>query len=103
MVPEAGSNEGAIRHLTRRAVDGRPCNVLLITMQSSVSFNAEVARSLGGPEWLCERRLVALERFAESPPPAVDEDLWRYSSISDLDLDSYGQSGQSPEPSRTPT
>ncbi|HLN05114.1 MAG TPA: Fe-S cluster assembly protein SufD [Acidimicrobiales bacterium] len=62
-------------------------------MQSPVSFTAEAARSLNGPEWLAERRLGALERFAASPPPAVDEDLWRYGRISELDLETYVPSG----------
>lgn len=62
-------------------------------MQLPVSFTARVARSLGGPEWLVERRLYALERFAASPPPVVDEDLWRYSRISELDLEQYVPSG----------
>ncbi len=62
-------------------------------MQRSNSFTAEAALSLGGPDWLAERRLAALERFASSPPPAVDEDLWRYSRIADLELDRYLPSG----------
>ncbi len=62
-------------------------------MQLPVSFTARAARSLGGPEWLVERRLYALERFAASPPPVVDEDLWRYSRISELDLEQYAPSG----------
>jgi Fe-S cluster assembly protein SufD len=62
-------------------------------MQLPVSFTARVARTLGGPEWLVERRLHALERLAASPPPVVDEDLWRYSRISELDLEQYVPSG----------
>ena len=62
-------------------------------MQLPVSFSADAARSLDGPEWLAEWRLDALERFAESPPPATDEDLWRYGRISELDLDQYVPSG----------
>ena len=62
-------------------------------MQLPVSFSAQAARSLGGPEWLVERRLAALEQFAASPPPVVDEDFWRYSRISELDLDRYVPSG----------
>ncbi|MGO8725086.1 MAG: Fe-S cluster assembly protein SufD [Acidimicrobiales bacterium] len=58
-------------------------------MQSPVSFTAEVARALGGPEWMCLRRLDALEAFLASPPPSLDEDLWRYSRISELDLDRF--------------
>jgi Fe-S cluster assembly protein SufD len=62
-------------------------------MHSPVFFTAEAARSLGGPEWIAERRLSAFERFANSPPVAVDEDLWRYSRIGDLDLDQFVPSG----------
>ena len=62
-------------------------------MQLPVSFSADAARSLGGPEWLVEWRLDALERFAESPQPATDEDLWRYGRISELDLEKYVPSG----------
>ncbi len=62
-------------------------------MQLPLSFSADAARSLDGPEWLAEWRLRALERFAESPPPATDEDLWRYGRISELDLDQYVPSG----------
>jgi len=64
-------------------------------MHSPVSFSVDAARSLGGPEWLVERRIGALEQFNASPPPAVDEDLWRYSRISELDLDRYLPSGSS--------
>jgi Fe-S cluster assembly protein SufD len=64
-------------------------------MHSPVSFSADAARSLGGPEWLVERRISALERFGASSPPAVDEDLWRYSRISELDLSLYLPSGSS--------
>jgi Fe-S cluster assembly protein SufD len=62
-------------------------------MQSPASFTVALARSLGGPEWISQRRLDALERFAASPAPALEEDLWRYSAIADLDLDSYLPSG----------
>jgi Fe-S cluster assembly protein SufD len=62
-------------------------------MQLPASFTAGVARSLGGPGWLAERRLEALEEFAASPPPVVDEDMWRYSRISELDLGQFVPSG----------
>jgi len=62
-------------------------------MQLPASFTAGVARSLGGPGWLVERRLEALEEFAASPPPVVDEDMWRYSRISELDLGQFVPSG----------
>jgi Fe-S cluster assembly protein SufD len=62
-------------------------------MQVPPCFSADAARSLGGPDWLADRRLRALESFAESPPPATDEDLWRYGRISELDLERYLPSG----------
>ena len=62
-------------------------------MQLPVSYSARAARSLGGPEWLAQRRLDGLDKFAASPPPVVDEDLWRYSRISELDLEQYVPSG----------
>ncbi|MGO9962899.1 MAG: Fe-S cluster assembly protein SufD [Acidimicrobiales bacterium] len=62
-------------------------------MQLPPSFTAEAAGSLGGPQWLAERRSAALEEFAASPPPVVDEDMWRYSRISELDLGRFVPSG----------
>jgi Fe-S cluster assembly protein SufD len=62
-------------------------------MQVPDCFTARVARSLGGSDWLVERRLDALASLAASPPPALDEDLWRYSRISELDLEQYVPSG----------
>jgi Fe-S cluster assembly protein SufD len=68
-------------------------------MQSSTFFTADAARELGGPEWLTNRRLAALARFIDSPPPVLEEDLWRYSRIADLSLDSYAPSGSHGEAS----
>jgi Fe-S cluster assembly protein SufD len=62
-------------------------------MQLPATFTAEVARNLGGPRWLVDRRLSALDNLASSPPPAVEEDLWRYSRIAELDLEQYVVSG----------
>jgi Fe-S cluster assembly protein SufD len=86
----AGSNAGP---LPRLSADGHAVTSGLITMKSPVFFTSDAARNLGGPKWLAERRLEALEAFLASPPPAVDEDLWRYSRIADLDLDSFVPSG----------
>jgi Fe-S cluster assembly protein SufD len=36
------------------------------------------------------RRTAAAERFASSPLPSTDEEVWRYSRIADLDLDAFG-------------
>ena len=62
-------------------------------MEIPPSFAPRVARSLGGPNWLAERRLDALGKFATALAPVVDEDLWRYSRISELDLGQYVPSG----------
>jgi Fe-S cluster assembly protein SufD len=62
-------------------------------MQLPLSFSGDAARSLSGPDWLTDWRQTALDRFAESPPPATDEDLWRYGRISELDLERYLPSG----------
>ncbi|MGQ0431036.1 MAG: Fe-S cluster assembly protein SufD [Microthrixaceae bacterium] len=36
-----------------------------------------------------DRRAAAVKRFAEAELPSVDEEVWRYSRIGDLDLASY--------------
>lgn len=46
-----------------------------------------------GPAWLVERRRAAAERFAATPLPSTDEEVWRYSRIGDLDLDRFRPAG----------
>ena len=53
------------------------------------AFTAEAAARLPGPEWMQERRAAAAERFADSGLPTEAEEVWRYSRISELDLDAY--------------
>lgn len=48
-------------------------------------FTPDAARSLGGPDWLVERRLAAAEQLAALDPPSADEEIWRYSRIDDFD------------------
>ncbi|HVF31696.1 MAG TPA: Fe-S cluster assembly protein SufD [Acidimicrobiales bacterium] len=68
------------------------------------AFTADRATALPGPAWLRARRAAAAERFASSPLPISDDELWRYTPIKDLDLDAYapapassgGWSGSSP-------
>ncbi|MDQ3352979.1 MAG: SufD family Fe-S cluster assembly protein [Actinomycetota bacterium] len=45
--------------------------------------------ALAGPDWLQRRRAVAFERFTTTPLPTVEEEVWRYSRIPELDLDDY--------------
>jgi Fe-S cluster assembly protein SufD len=52
-------------------------------------FTPEAARALGGPDWLVERRLRAVERLAGITWPQPSEEIWRYSRIGDFDLDRY--------------
>ena len=62
----------------------------------------DAALELGGPDWLRERRAEGVAAFAKVDMPSTDEELWRYSRIDDLDLDSYtlsdgpGHGGVSP-------
>ena len=44
---------------------------------------------IDGPDWLRARRGGAAKRFATATMPSPDEEVWRYSRIADLDLDSF--------------
>ncbi len=60
------------------------------------------AAALGGPEWLVARRVAAAERATSLALPSVDEEMWRYSPIGELDLDAWAppvpHPGGTPEP-----
>lgn len=45
--------------------------------------------SFTGPDWLARRRSSSFERFTTTPLPTVEEEVWRYSRIPELDLDGY--------------
>jgi Fe-S cluster assembly protein SufD len=65
------------------------------------SFTADAASALRGPEWLRARRVAAAERFAARSLPTEAEEIWRYSRISQLDLDAFSPApgpGDAPEP-----
>ncbi len=52
--------------------------------------------------WLEDLRSTAAGAFAEADAPSNDEEVWRYSRISDIDLTAYavvGASADGPEPS----
>jgi Fe-S cluster assembly protein SufD len=53
------------------------------------SVTTEAARSLGGPDWLVERRVAAAERLASIAWPTSHEEIWRYSRIDQFDIDHY--------------
>ena len=50
-----------------------------------------------GPAWLSDRRAAALERFDDAGLPTEAEEIWRYSRISELDLDRYSPVQGEPE------
>jgi len=57
------------------------------------AFTVEAARALAGPDWLVARRIAAAEEFASTPMPTAAAEEWRYSPISQLDLDAYRLAG----------
>jgi Fe-S cluster assembly protein SufD len=52
-------------------------------------FTADAARALGGPAWLTERRLQAIEALDDVTWPTPAEEIWRYSRINKFDLGKY--------------
>jgi Fe-S cluster assembly protein SufD len=62
---------------------------------TSAAFSVDTARALPGPDWLRARRAAAAEQFASAPWPSADEEIWRYSRVADLDLDTYAPAGAS--------
>ena len=52
-------------------------------------FTPEAAGAIPGPDWLARRRVAAAEQVAAAPMPSVEEELWRYTPIGQLDLGRY--------------
>ena len=52
-------------------------------------FSADAVAALPGPPWLRALRQASWERFSGSDLPREQEEIWRYSRIDELDLDSY--------------
>ena len=59
-------------------------------------FTSDVSAALRGPDWLRARRAAALERFATTPLPSAEEELWRYSRVAELDLERYRPAVEAP-------
>ena len=53
------------------------------------AFTPDAVSALPGPDWLRARRAAAAERFAAMALPTEAEEIWRYSRISQLDLDAF--------------
>jgi Fe-S cluster assembly protein SufD len=52
-------------------------------------FTPDRSAALDGPAWLRARRAAAAERFAAGELPTAEDELWRYTPIKALDLDSF--------------
>ncbi|MBM3683105.1 MAG: Fe-S cluster assembly protein SufD [Actinobacteria bacterium] len=61
------------------------------------ALTADHAAALGGPDWLAARRTAAVARFATTPAPATDLEMWRYSRIDRVALDTLQAAGPAPE------
>jgi Fe-S cluster assembly protein SufD len=61
------------------------------------AFTKDTAAHVDGPDWLRNRRAAALERFDDTGLPTEAEEIWRYSRISELDLDMYSPVEGAPE------
>jgi len=62
----------------------------------------ELSATAGEPAWLRDRRLEAWEAFVRLPLPSADEEEWRRTDISALDLDAFGVLPHSAEKRRAP-
>jgi len=58
-------------------------------------FTPDAAAALDGPDWLRTRRTAAAERFSAGSLPTEAEEIWRYSRVSEIDLDAYAPAGGS--------
>src|SRR3954467_15171690 len=77
-------------------------------MPASSTFTAAERSRLPGPAWLQAEREAAFERFAAMDAlPTEAEEIWRYSRISNLDLDAFTPAfdpgAQGPVPDRVAT
>lgn len=52
-------------------------------------FTADLSAALPGPPWLRQVRADAMASLTAAAPPSEAAEVWRYSRIDDLDLDSF--------------
>ena len=77
----------------------------------SETFSVAHAAALPGAGWLQQRRTHAAEAFQETPLPTAAEEVWRYSPVGDLHLETYhplpgfepGESNGAPAADRAPS
>jgi len=58
-------------------------------MPALPAFAPDAAAALGGPDGVRARRVAAAEAFAAADLPSVEEEVWRYSKVSEVDLERY--------------
>ncbi|MCY3961424.1 MAG: Fe-S cluster assembly protein SufD [bacterium] len=56
---------------------------------TEIQFTPDAAGAIPGPDWLVQRRIAAAEQVAATPMPSVEEEVWRYTPIGQLDLGRY--------------
>ena len=56
---------------------------------TKTQFTPDAAGAIPGPDWLVRRRVAAAEQVAAAPMPSVEEEVWRYTPIGQLDLGRY--------------
>lgn len=52
-------------------------------------FDPNAAAALAGPDWLRARRVAAARRTGDLEVPSSEAEVWRYSPIDDIELDSF--------------
>ena len=58
-------------------------------------FTPDAAGAIPGPDWLARRRVAAAEQVAAASMPSVEEEVWRYTPIGQLDLSRYQLAAES--------
>ena len=56
---------------------------------TETQFTPDTAGAIPGPDWLVQRRIAAAEQVAAAPMPSVEEEVWRYTPIGQLDLSRF--------------
>ncbi|MDE0116821.1 MAG: Fe-S cluster assembly protein SufD [bacterium] len=56
---------------------------------TETQFTPDAAGAIPGPAWLVQRRIAAAEQVAAASMPSVEEEVWRYTPIGQLDLSRY--------------
>ncbi len=54
-----------------------------------MTLTPQLSAALAGPEWLRARRAAAASTIESTPIPSTEQELWRYSRVSDINLDHY--------------